>query len=95
MDIEVMRENFEEWANDKGFCLDCRFFEEGNNYEEPDTALAFEIWQASRAAIVIELPPREKSQQWMSDYDDGAVSGNNSAIEIMKYRLTSAGLTTK
>ncbi len=46
-----MREEFEAWANDKGFCLDCRFFEEGNNFEDPDTALAFEIWEASRNTI--------------------------------------------
>lgn len=52
-------------------------------------------WQASRESLVVELPPLEKSQQWMSDFDDGSVSGNNSAIQTMKYRLTSAGLTTK
>lgn len=55
----------------------------------------WKAWQASRIAIVIQLPPLEKSQQWMSDFDDGSVSGNNSAIESMKYRLTSAGVSIK
>ena len=40
------RELFEEWADEKGFCLDCKFFEDGNNYESDDTRLAFDIWTA-------------------------------------------------
>lgn len=44
------RETFEEWADEKGFCLDCMFFEGGNNYESADTRLAFDIWMA-RAAL--------------------------------------------
>ena len=47
------REAFEEWADDKGFCLDCKFFEEGNNYESADTRMAFDIWMA-RAALTAQ-----------------------------------------
>lgn len=48
--VEDEREAFSSWAHEKGFCLDCAFFEEGNNFEDPDTRLAYEIWLA-RAAI--------------------------------------------
>lgn len=72
-------------------------FERGSDDEYRSIRIngAYWGWQASRESLVIELPPLEKSQQWMSDFDDGAVSGNNSAIQTMKYRLTSAGIITK
>ncbi|WP_185859278.1 hypothetical protein [Vreelandella populi] len=49
---DVMREKFEEFAEDKGMSLDERFFEEGNNYVDDDTRLAFEIWSAAHAAAL-------------------------------------------
>jgi hypothetical protein len=67
MSNEKMREEFEEWAGDKGFCLDCRFFEGGNNYEDADTRLAFDIWTASRAALCVELPRVVKAGRWGDD----------------------------
>lgn len=45
--LETERHCFEKWAYENGFCLDCNFFEKGNNYEDDDTRLAFEIWMAS------------------------------------------------
>jgi hypothetical protein len=33
---DKMREEFEAWADEKGFCLDCKFFEAGNNFEDDD-----------------------------------------------------------
>lgn len=42
---------FEDWAHNKGMVLDTAFFaEDENNYVNPDTHLAYEIWLASRAA---------------------------------------------
>jgi len=48
-DQETSRELFEEWATEKGFCLDSIWSQEGMPYEDQDTALAFEIWQAALA----------------------------------------------
>lgn len=48
-DIENYRTDFEGWASDKGFCLDCAFFVGGNNYMDDDTRLAFDIWIAARS----------------------------------------------
>lgn len=40
---------FEDWAHEKGMILDTAFFaDEENNYVNPDTHLAYEIWLASR-----------------------------------------------
>jgi len=49
---DVMREQFEEFAEAKGLSLDERFFEDGNNYIDNDTRLAFEIWSAAYAAAL-------------------------------------------
>ena len=51
--MDVEREAFEAWADDEGFCLDCRFFDGGNNYESADTGVAFEAWQA-RASLPVD-----------------------------------------
>lgn len=40
------RELFEEWADEKGFCLDCKFFEAGNNFEDQATKWLYEAWLA-------------------------------------------------
>lgn len=53
MSIEKMRESFVVFAADEGFCFDQL---ENNNFKDPDTAMAFEIWVQSRAAIEVELP---------------------------------------
>ncbi len=42
---------FEAWASEKGFELSCQFFDEGNNYEDANTKLAFEIWTEASIAL--------------------------------------------
>jgi hypothetical protein len=50
--FEECRLQFEDWANEKGMTLDTDFFSSNpNNYVDPDTHLAFEIWTASRASL--------------------------------------------
>lgn len=40
---------FEQWAHVRGMCLDSDFFSDAeNNYIDPDTRFAYEIWMASR-----------------------------------------------
>lgn len=58
---DLMRDQFELYANEKGFDLSFCFFDDDKSYSNEDTRLAFEIyskaWQASRA-VEIELPDR-------------------------------------
>lgn len=90
--MNKMREQFEVWAHEKEFCLDCKFFEDGNNYEDPDTRLAFEIWQASRAALVVTLP--EPLQQRA-----GATMGESmtsiATLNACRDAIKAAGIRTK
>jgi hypothetical protein len=52
-DPEEHRLQFEDWAMDKGMVLDTSFFSSNpNNYCNPDTYLAYDIWCASRAALL-------------------------------------------
>lgn len=55
----------------------------------------WKAWQASRESLVVELPEIEKSQAWMSDYDDGCVYGRNCARNTIEYRLKVLGIRTK
>lgn len=58
MSADDEHEAFSAWAHEKGFCLDCAFFEEGNNFENSDTRLAYEIWMA-RAALATQPAAKE------------------------------------
>lgn len=77
--IEARREKFEEWAVDLEFYLDCHFFNEGNNYSDADTFMAFEIWNAALDSVVVELPDciRLGSDKETRAYRDGLVSSRN------------------
>lgn len=58
------RAAFEAWARDFGMDLSTRFFEEGKPFDDRDTALAWTIWQAARAAAPSGQPPaREELEQ--------------------------------
>lgn len=50
------REQFESWAEEKGFCLDAVWSSEGMPFEDKDTLLAFDIWNASRTAGYLLKP---------------------------------------
>lgn len=51
------REEFEEWARGRDLDLSYRNYPgQGHFYTCARTLLAYEAWQASRAAAVIELP---------------------------------------
>lgn len=59
MNIEKMREEFEAWAATKKGGLvagDFRWMESRNRYYYEITQAMWESWQASREALVIELP---------------------------------------
>ena len=46
------REQFEEWAKVEGFDL----YTDIGGYYDSETATAYHAWQASREALVVELP---------------------------------------
>lgn len=51
-DAKDERQEFEAWAEDQGFVLDCDFFEvSGQYYDRDDTQLAYDIWRAARASV--------------------------------------------
>ncbi|XEG75354.1 hypothetical protein QA447_14320 [Pseudomonas sp. abacavir_1] len=50
-----IREEFEAWAEGEKLCLHRGMM---GGYYLADTAAAWKAWQASRAALVIEMPPR-------------------------------------
>lgn len=77
---DLMREKFEEYADEKGFDLSFYFFDDDKSYSNGDTRLAFEIysnsWQASRDAE-IELPTSSEI----------AVSQDTVHLTVMDYTL--------
>ena len=43
---------WEEYADNIGFCLDCAFFEGGNNYSSGETRLAYDLWSKSAESLL-------------------------------------------
>jgi hypothetical protein len=75
---EQMRKEFEAWAKAKGVAIDFGGFRI-NEYNNIFAQMYWEGWQASRAAIVVELP------DW-SEYDTP-----RQAIDACGQSLTEAG----
>lgn len=64
---ELMQEAFEELADDIGFCLDQKWVDFENPYENSDTYLAYSIftkaWQASANRQGYKLVPVEPTEE--------------------------------
>ena len=76
---EKMREDFEEWLYE--YSLPCKgdWFKRDScgDYDSPSTYYAWMGWQASRAALVVELPEKAALMSASSVYaalDDAGVS---------------------
>lgn len=52
-------------------------------------------WQASRAAIEIELPKQNARYPFDEEFDDGYTAGKNGAIQDCADAIRAAGLTVK
>lgn len=52
-------------------------------------------WQASRAAIEIELPAKIDREAYDTDFDDGCRWGHNDAISTCAGRIRAAGIKVK
>ena len=83
---EKMRDGFESWCKTLGFNID-KF---DGDYIIASTDWAWKIWQASRAALVVELPP-ELEEGFIDSYQEGW----NDAIDSCRARFESTGATCK
>jgi len=85
MSSDKMREEFELWARKMSMDLEYRNIPGvGQFYECPRTLLALEAWQASREALVIELPQQS-----------GANLDWNQAIRYCRQAIEAAGVKCK
>ena len=83
---EKMRDGFESWCLANGYTLrpaetNCGIIIDGD-YGHPTVQIAWQAWQASRAALVVELPQKPYCAQGMAypDYSD-ALNDCREAIE--------------
>ena len=81
---ESMREEFESWLLKHKPIVAADMLEEGSFVPE----WMFEAWQASRAALCVELPHFEQ-------YDDDMVSGAATAINDCQDAIHAAGVKTR
>lgn len=71
MSKDLVREQFEAWARSKGHDLEYRNIPGvGQFYECHRTLLAFEVWQASREAVVVDLPGLQCLRVNQYDYQE-------------------------
>ena len=83
---EKMREEFELWAIS---CHMCTYLD-GVEYRHQSTEWAWMAWQASRAALVVELPD-EKKGRYLDSYQEGW----NDAISSCEQRIEDCGVSYK
>ena len=95
---EKMREEFHKWCDSQGFASDryemCDLGEKYKHlcgeYVIPDSRILWMAWQASRAALVVELPELKSFNA--SDEPDFAYEV---AIDDIKCALDDAGVVYK
>ena len=80
---EKMRDGFESWCKTLGFSID-KFDED---YIIASTEWAWKIWQASRAALLVELPSDINGEYY--------ADGWNAALICVEERLKEAGVSYK
>ena len=85
-----MRDEFESWCLENGYTLrpaetNCAIIIEGD-YGHPTVQIAWQAWQASRAALVVELPA-----QWSNQCYDDEIMFSGQVIDA----IDSAGVSYK
>ena len=85
---DKMREEFHEWCRSIGFTLKMNAL--GNDYAIGYGLEQWLAWQASRSALVVELPP-EREERFIDSYQEGW----NDAIDSCRVRVESVGVTCK
>ncbi|MBH8916184.1 hypothetical protein I5K03_12570 [Pseudomonas aeruginosa] len=93
-----MREEFEAWVSGRKVCTrygaKLKTNPDGmySDYRINDRWLA---WQASRAALRVELPDRRDPLNWTGDDENPRSSGFNACLERVKEALQQAGIEVK
>lgn len=88
---EKMRDGFESWCLANGYTLrpaetSCGIIIEGD-YGHPTVQIAWQAWQASRAALVVELPSDINGEYY--------ADGWNAALMCVEGMLEEAGVSYK
>ena len=88
---EKMRDGFESWCLANGYTLrpaetNCGIIIDGD-YGHPTVQIAWQAWQASRAALVVELPSDINGEYY--------ADGWNAALMCVEGMLEEAGVSYK
>ncbi|MFP6354763.1 hypothetical protein VST52_07355 [Pseudomonas aeruginosa] len=93
-----IREEFEKWAAshfiDVGSGNPLKKGPNGH-YGFYVVATAWKSWQASRAALRVELPDRRDPLNWTGDDENPRYAGFNACLERVKEALQQAGIEVK
>ncbi|HBO1022119.1 TPA: hypothetical protein L4E46_003926 [Pseudomonas aeruginosa] len=90
-----MREEFEAWHHAEfGYCVP----EEEDPLAIGECAKRWRIWQASRAALRVELPSEKEESNAnyrFSEYSHSRAQGFNDCLELVREALQQAGIEVK
>lgn len=86
-----IREEFEAWAEGEKLCLHRGMM---GGYYLADTAAAWKAWQASRAALKVELPDKAQFVEYYEDLEGGMFNWQRYMVAIQE-ALQQAGIEVK
>ncbi|HGE2263603.1 TPA: hypothetical protein ACNINC_002155 [Pseudomonas aeruginosa] len=86
-----IREEFEAWHHAEfGYCIS----EEDDAWNAGECAKRWETWQASRAALRVELPDKAKFVEYYEDLEGGTFNWQRYMVAIQE-ALQQAGIEVK
>ncbi|HAX7845558.1 TPA: hypothetical protein ACUA4T_004079 [Escherichia coli] len=88
--MDESRKKFEEWFKNK-----YHVSSDVMKIMHIKVEIAWEAWQASRAAIEIECPGKREREAFSTDFEDGVTFGYNDAISECEGRIRAAGVKVK
>ncbi|HGM4344813.1 TPA: hypothetical protein ACKPFY_004047 [Pseudomonas aeruginosa] len=87
-----MREEFEAWHHAEfGYVIAV----EDDPQQDGQCAKRWKAWQASRAALRVELPERRDPLNWTGDDENPRSAGFNDCLERVTEALQQAGIEVK
>lgn len=92
---QAMRDKFEAWVTAAmGGYADLRKSNDPNfAYDDAGVDFAYQAWQASRAALRVELP--EKMEPTRNIYGNLIIGSYNAVLDAVKEALQQAGIEVK
>ncbi|EEV9969611.1 hypothetical protein ACSA9R_000496 [Escherichia coli] len=88
--MDDSRKQFEEWFKNK-----YHVSSDVMKIMHIKVEIAWEAWQASRAAIEIECPGKREREAFSTDFEDGVTFGYNDAISECEGLIRAAGVKVK